>query len=338
MSDQAKRIDLRLGELAVAVSGYADPVPVAAALLDALAERARTAPGLATAGLAIEAETLAALKAEVATRLGAGETALTLVPGLVATAAGRSAAADPAIGAPAGMAEPGEVFNLFADVGSDTPPAPDAAPLPMGDRAAEGSPEGDLPPPLSDPAAVEAAAMPAPPVPRWIEDPNEPAWDMADAPLSDPAPGSTARPPAEPAVQTVSAPVVPGGHHAALIARYRPDGSGEDAALPATAPVLPRSSGHAPSAEAMARRTGATGLPALIEVAAAWLSLSARQARYTRYEVMEVLVRLPGGAAAPAQRTGAFRELVDAGTLVAVGDGQFALSQEVLDRYAPLTS
>ena len=89
----------------------------------------------------------------------------------------------------------------------------------------------------------------------------------------------------------------------------------------------------------LAEISGAETVADMLSASAAWLTLTEGKLRFSRRDVMDVFEGIPGEHPKTLEaRIKGYGKLVRSGTLVLIGDGQFALAQPERDRFKALLS
>lgn len=158
MSDARKRVDLRVGDLALSVQGVDEPLPLVKQVLRFVQRLVEETPEMTGAGVTLDDETVAGLLRDLEARGGVPEGSFTVTPGLILTAGTpeTAVAKDDGLDAPAPAArddapampgadwsydDPDEDAPLGAGLAEDDPAQAEPAPEPedRADRAGAGA-------------------------------------------------------------------------------------------------------------------------------------------------------------------------------------------------------
>ncbi|MEM1344567.1 MAG: hypothetical protein AAGI34_08310 [Pseudomonadota bacterium] len=265
MSDKPMRVDLKVGEIAISVHGFENPLPVFRRMLTLLSETLERAPQLPKAGIDFDAATIERLMQTLREQQAAAglSAAVEVTPGLIVTAIEGKAEAAPVQPAAAKPAppKPGPRLEMEPVESEGEPPA--SKPPVQANAANKGvedaevisatAPKGaaDLPPGLAplgflqQPGAATAtasapAAAPAGNAPINIFADPEPETTPPPPPSATPAPKTTAKAP--------PAPPPPSARQSKATDKPTPASPPPAAAKPAAAPATtaPRIPGTAP--------------------------------------------------------------------------------------------
>lgn len=174
-----------------------------------------------------------------------------------------------------------------------------------------------------------------------VGEPEDPDGDVMNIFAADPAPAPAVGG-REPAGET-AAPERTDSRFSALMQRLKSGGEPEGSRPVATSsdpsaaggPADPRATRF--SASDFAKIAAAETVPDLLIASAAWLTMAQGRAKFSRGEVMDVFDTLPGDHPRTLEaRIKGYGKLVRSGSLILVGEGQFALAQTEREWFAGL--